>query len=103
MFLGLGGLGKSSLLDGLMNQPLRPDESTALADTLNIKHQWVEAADAADDAWKVVTEEDEDNELASLSHQVVQRGSQGTAAYIKNWAKAQAVVLFFQCSQQQVP
>ena len=94
MFLGPGGSGKSSLLDGLMNQPLRPDESTALADTLNIKYQWVEAADAAEDAWKAVTEEDEDNELASLSHQVVQRGSQGAAAYIKNWAKAPAVVLF---------
>ena len=95
MFLGPGGSGKSSLLDGLMNQPLRPDESTALADTLNIKHQWVEAADAAEDAWKAVTEEDEDNELASLSHQVVKRGSQGAATYIKNWAKAPAVVLFF--------
>ena len=94
MFLGPCGSGKSSLLDGLMNQPLRPDESTALADTLDIKYQWVEAADAAEDAWKALTEEDEDNELASLSHQVVQRGSQDEAAYIKNWAEDPAVLLF---------
>ena len=94
MFLGPGGSGKSSLLDGLMNQPLRPDESTALADTLNIKYQWVEAADAAEDAWKAVTEEDEVKEMASLTCQVVQRGSQGAGTYIKNWAKAPAVLLF---------
>ena len=94
MFLGPGGSGKSSLLDGLMNNPLRPDESTALADTLNIKYHWVEAADAAEDAWKTVTEEDEVKEMASLSHQVVQHRSQGAGTYIKNWAKAPAVLLF---------
>ena len=94
MFLGPGGSGKSSLLDGLMNQPLRPDESTALADTLDIKYQWVEAADAAEDAWKAVTEKDEDNELASLSHKVVQHGSQDAAAYIKSWAEDPAVLMF---------
>ena len=94
MFLGPGGSGKSSLLDGLMNQPLRPDESTALADTLNIKYQWVEAADAAEDAWKSITEEDEVREMASLTCQVVQHKSQGKTAYIKNWAKAQAVLVF---------
>ena len=77
-----------------MNNPLRPDESTALADTLNIKYQWVEAADAAENAWKTVTEEDEVKEMASLSHQVVQHRSQGAAAYIKTWAKAPAVLLF---------
>ena len=94
MFLGQGGSGKSSLLDGLMNQPLRPDESTALADILNIKYQWVEAADAANDACKAITEEDEVREMASLTCQVVKCRSQGTAAYIKNWAKAPAVLLF---------
>ena len=89
MFLGPGGSGKSSLLDGLMNQPLRPDESTALADTWHIKYQWVEAADAAEDAWKAVTEEDEMQEIAALSRLVVSE-----AAYIENWAKAQAVLEF---------
>ena len=71
MFLGVGGSGKSSLLDGLMNIPMRVAESTALADTLSIKYHWVEAADAAEDAWKVHTDEDEVKELATLSRKVV--------------------------------
>ena len=50
MFLGAGGPGKSSLLDGLMNIQMRIAESTALADTMSIKYHWVEAADAAEDA-----------------------------------------------------
>ena len=66
MFLGPGGSGKSSLLDGLMDQPLRPAESTAVADVLDIKYHWVEAADAAEDAWRLMTEEDEVQELTSL-------------------------------------
>ena len=79
MCIGPGGSGKSSLPDGLMNQPLCPDESTALADTLNIKYQWVEAADAADGAWKAIIEEDEVKEMASLSCQVMKHRSQGAA------------------------
>ena len=68
MFLGPGGSGKSSLLDGLTNKSLRLGDSTALADILNIKHHLVEAADAAEDAWRVMAEEDEVQELESLSH-----------------------------------
>ena len=66
MFLGPGGSGKSSLLDGLMNQPLSPAESTALAD---VKDIWVEAADAAEDAWRLIEEEDQFQELKSLCDQ----------------------------------
>ena len=68
MFLGPGGSGKSSLLDGLMDQPLRLAESTALADILNITYHWVEAADAAEDAWRLRAGEDDVQELASLCH-----------------------------------
>ena len=71
MFLGPGGSGKSSLLDGLMDQPLRLAESTALADILNITYHWVEAADAAEDAWRLMEEEDDVQELASLCQLVV--------------------------------
>jgi len=83
MFLGPGGSGKSSLLDGLMDQPLRFAESTALADILNIIYHWVEAADAAEDAWRLMAEEDEVQELASLCHLAVKGKTerpQGAAA-----------------------
>ena len=97
MFLGVGGSGKSSLLDGLMNNPMRVAESTALADTLSIKYHWVEAADAAEDAWKVRTDEDEVKELATLSRKVVKGkdgGSKGAGSYIREWALAPAVGVF---------
>ena len=83
MFLGHGGSGKSSLLDGLMDQPLRLAESTALADILNITYHWVEAADAAEDAWRLVTQEGDVQELASLCHLAVKdtiKRPQGAAA-----------------------
>ena len=70
MFLGVGGSGKSSLLDGLMNKPLGPAESTPVADTLNMKCHWAEAADAAEDAWKCVNEEDELKQLESMNRQI---------------------------------
>ena len=97
MFLGVGGSGKSSLLDGLMNNPMRVAESTALADTLSIKYHWVEAADAAEDAWKVRTDEDEVKEMATLSRKVVKGkggGSKGVGTYIRDWALAPAVGVF---------
>ena len=101
MFLGVGGSGKSSILDGLMNKPLRTAESTPLADTLNIKYHWIEAADAAEDAWKLVQEEDEMNELASLSRKVLESKTKGIeeeakaeASIIKKWATAPAVLFF---------
>ena len=92
MFLGAGGSGKSSLLDGLMNIPMRIAESTALADTLSIKYHWVEAADAAEDAWKARTEEDEIKELATLSRMVV--NGKGEGSNIQNWDQAEAVKVF---------
>ena len=103
MFLGVGGSGKSSVLDGLMNKKRRTAESTALADTLNIRYHWVEAADAAEDAWKLVQEEDELEELASLSRKVLASKTEGTgneakaeASIIKKWATARAVLFLHQ-------
>ena len=57
MFLGPGGSGKSSLLDGLMDQPLLLTGDTALTDILNIRYHWAKAADAAEDAWRLMAEE----------------------------------------------
>ena len=101
MFLGVGGSGKSSVLDGLMNKPLRTAESTALADTLNIKYHWVEAADAAEDAWKHSDEEDELKQLALLSHQVVaikeegiEDGEKKKTSFVQKWPVAQAEKVF---------
>ena len=101
MFLGAGGSGKSSVLDGLMNKPLRTAESTALADTLNIWYHWVEAADAAEDAWKCADEEVELKQLALLSDQVVAINEEGAGdggkektSLVQIWPVAQAEKVF---------
>ena len=58
-----------------MKKPLRPDESTALADTQDIKCHWVEAVNTGEYVWKAMTEEDEVNKL---SHRVVQSKEEGS-------------------------
>ena len=67
MLVGPGGVGKSSLLHGLMNLPLPPANSTQLADLLTVKPQqiWARATDD-EKPWVKVTENDEINELVGL-------------------------------------
>ena len=72
MFLGAGGSGKSSLLDGLMNIPLQQAESTALADTRTVSYKWI-AADSTEEAWKPRTDDDETRKLAAKAHQLQER------------------------------
>ena len=72
MFLGPGGSGKSSLLDGLMNIPLQQAESTALADTRTVSYKWI-AADSTEEAWKPHTDDDETRNLAAKAHQLQER------------------------------
>ena len=71
--VGPGGVGKSSLLRGLMNQSLPQDaESTILADTKTVKPQfWAKAGEAYDSYWAEVTNQDEIEELAGLLHLVL--------------------------------
>ena len=66
--VGPGGVGKSSLLRGLMNQRLPQDaESTILVDTKTVKPQfWVKAGESADSYWDEVTDQDDIDELAGL-------------------------------------
>ena len=68
MMVGPGGVGKSSLLRGLMNQCLPHDaESTILADTKVVKQQfWAKAGESADHYWVEITDKDEIEELAGL-------------------------------------
>ena len=68
MMVGPGGVGKSSLLRGLMNQRLPRDaESTILADTKVVKQQfWAKAGESADHYWAEITDEDEIEELVRL-------------------------------------
>ena len=68
MMIGPGGVGKSSLLRGLMNQKLPPDaESTILADTKTLKpHFWAKSGQAEGSYWEEVTDEDDIQELAGL-------------------------------------
>ena len=72
MFLGEGGSGKSSLLNGLMNNPFKDTNSTALADTRSVSHQWMETAHAASDAWRSHGKEDQVMVLAAQTSQVVE-------------------------------
>ena len=74
MMIGPGGVGKSSLLRGLMNQELPPDaESTILADTKMLKPHvqfWAKAGQDNDSYWEEVTDQDEIQELSRLVHLV---------------------------------
>ena len=72
--VGPGGVGKSSLLRGLMNQQLLQAESTILADTKVVKPQfWAKAGESADSYWAEVTDEDEIEELARLFQLVLSK------------------------------
>ena len=75
MFLGAGGSGKSSLIDGLMNIPLKEAESTALSDTRTVTYQWVTEADAEEDCWKQYSSSDEKKSIAIKCHHIVKRRS----------------------------
>ena len=84
MMVGPGGVGKSSLLRGLMNQSLPRDaESTILADTKTVKPQlWAKAGESADSYWAEVTEEDEIEELAGLFQLVLAKLHSSEAAAV---------------------
>ena len=60
MLLGLAVAGKTSLMHGLMNEPL-PDkaESTVLASTRSIRNYWVKTEQSHESCWAQVTIEDE--------------------------------------------
>jgi GTPase SAR1 family protein len=97
MFLGAGGSGKSSLLDGLMNVPLRMAETTAVADTRTVSFQWIKAADSCEEAWKEHTSSDEATSLAAHSHSLAlnkMRGKEEVGSFIFCWPLAPAVVSF---------
>ena len=97
MFLGAGGSGKSSLLNGLMNVPLIMAESTAIADTRTVSFQWIKAADSCEEAWKEHASSDEATSLAAHSRSLAlnkRRGEEGEGSYITNWASVPAVVSF---------
>ena len=60
MLLGLAAAGKTSLMHGLMNEPL-PDkaESTVLASTRSIRTYWVKTEQSHESYWAQVTIKDE--------------------------------------------
>ena len=79
MFVGPGGVGKSSLLHGLMNKPLPLADSTQLADTMTVKpatRKWASAGGDSKSFWREVTDNDETMELVGLVH-LVARSSAG--------------------------
>ena len=72
MFIGPGGIGKSSLLRSLMNLPFKAEStsSTQLADTVTVKpvsYQWLNGDGTF---WKEVTDKDELMELVGLAQLV---------------------------------
>ena len=69
MFVGPGGVGKSSLLHGLMNQELPSADSTQLAETKTIKPattKWANAGGDSKSFWREVKDPDEIRELVGL-------------------------------------
>ena len=79
MFVGPGGVGKSSLLHGLMNKPLPLADSTQLADIMTVKpatKKWASAGGDSKSFWREVTDKDESMELVGLVH-LVARASAG--------------------------
>ena len=82
--VGPGGVGKSSLLRGLMNQNLPQDaESTILIDTTTVKPQfWAKAGESADSYWAEVTEEDQIEELSGLFQLVLAKLHSSEAAAV---------------------
>ena len=69
MFVGPGGVGKSSLLHGLMNKPLPKANSTQLAETVTVKpatKKWASAGENSKSFWREITDSDEIMELVGL-------------------------------------
>ena len=69
MFVGPGGVGKSSLLHGLMNKPLPKANSTQLAETVTVKpatKKWASAGEDSQSFWREITDNDEMMELVGL-------------------------------------
>ena len=77
MLIGPGGVGKSSLLHGLMNKKLpQAANSTQLADTYNLRPTdsfWAKSIGGGH--WSVITDKDEIRELAQLIKKVNSRKS----------------------------
>ena len=93
MMVGPGGVGKSSLLRGLMNQELLQAESTILADTKTVKPQfWAKAGESADSYWAEVTEQDEIEELAGLFQLVLSKLHPSNMATVLQTVVASAAV-----------
>ena len=79
MFVGPGGVGKSSLLHGLMSKHFPVAESTQLADTMTVKpatKTWASAGADSTSFWQEVKDEDETMEIVGLVH-LVARASAG--------------------------
>ena len=92
MLIGEAGVGKSTLLGALMNQPLTTEAtSTILADTKGVKCQWKRCGTGDNVQWYDITEEDEIKELAVLAKQVMNTGSQ---SLLRNLAESIAVKIF---------
>lgn len=89
MFLGAGGSGKSSLLDGLMNIELKEAESTALADTRTVS---CTTTGAADEAWKEQSSADDARNLAIHSRRLAH--TKNSKDFITEWRIAPAVVCY---------
>ena len=100
MMVGPGGVGKSSLLRGLMKLPLRSAESTILADTSKVKYQWARTGPYPISYWSNVTESDEIEEVASLCTTVLRRnphrhgGGSGSSTVVTTQPAASAVAVF---------
>ena len=87
MFLGPGGVGKSSLLKGLMNKSLSVAYSTQLADITAVKpvtKQWLGSCTAERLVWTEVTDDDEIMEIVGYVQLVAKAsGNKSSSKYIE--------------------
>ena len=89
--IGPGGVGKTSLLNGLKNKPLPPANSTQLAETSTVRPQnWSRAIEKPDSPWTDVSEDDETDEIVGLV-QLVKNVTSGQTRSSRVVAMAKAV------------
>ena len=87
--IGPGGVGKTSLLNGLKNEPLSPANSTRLAETSTVRPQnWSRAIENPDSPWTNVSEDDETGEIVGLVQRYVTSGQTTSSRFV---AMAKAV------------
>ena len=93
MFVGPPGVGKTSLLHALKNEPLPEANSTIVANTKHITPQWVDAS--GHKHWREITEDDEITELATLAIKVLPEMNMSSTYLARAYKAAEEATIMF--------